>query len=1148
MRTARVTGYRLEALRLGRAVGCQRRCVDRWSAVNGPLRLAMVQLAARTGGMETGEQGGLKVRQMVFVAGRPRKRAGCVVKRGRRLGLRGRVGDPPARFLTRTARRDAVAVAKEFAVTLSGRAKELLAATRSLTNGGHLAVIGDAGMGKTALLDVAINDAGVRGLRVCGNPDEAFSLVRSLAAVAAEHSLAPKHAVDIFAALDEEPAAPPHLQPPVPPQILLATERILERLSRTPGVCLVIDDLHLSDRFSLRLLLQIQSQRKLSPPIAWAARPFEMRQTHDLDASSLLLPPVRGTVVHLGPLGEEAVAAELAAASATAPSRAHVRRAMELTGGVPLLVAALRRALEPSVELASTLAALDPAALADPLADLPADLRDPAVAVALVEPWATPELISATLNLGTSDARNLLVALRRHGVTVDAAAGSPSFASASARHAVLRQIDPDRDRPIRRRLLDALARLPMDETQRTVLMCRIAASAVDLDAVATKVVRAGSELAFRRGDFNEAARLAGAVAVRQVSPADPTREQLDSELLAGLAYYRNHDPHNAKSHLERTLTLADSARTSDTFFRATLARNRLRMTFEPHPHPQDEVFQLFDLVPSDDHGRRALVFEELSELDFGSAAFERGEERAIQCVQESRAAGDALVEALGWCAMGLNRLGALRLGPARDAFKAAGRLAGLASDPWLGERAAARLQFVEMISGSLDRARHSAADASRLAGIAGDWAELINTTSVLTATALLSGQLDEAAAGVQRAAELFRRSGYTWGAVQIAGQAQYLNCLRPQAAHAQPDIAASTGQMPWFVGVQAAAEAGDEIELGRWWPARVPRPRPVTLHTQGVAFALVAAVPLTTGAGRDAAAAWVDPLVDSAAGGAAYGLIWPTSALRTAGVAVAALGDTARAQDLFDRAAAAALRSGASLELGRTHLCAAVLYSPGSPAADNSKHERELDIASTLFAEAGAIGLLRRVDRQSVSRSGRRQRDRPVTLGTMALMMTDIVDSTGWNQRLGDVGWVHVQIAHDDTLRACLDSYRGTEFAHTGDGLAASFVDIHAALRCAEAAHQSIAANPSIPAGLQLRIGLTVGQPIRRGGDLAGQAVARTKRIMGAAAPGDTTIDTTMINALGGPTATYESIGPVTLKGFDAPTEIWRIRTAAARP
>jgi predicted ATPase/class 3 adenylate cyclase len=113
----------------------------------------------------------------------------------------------------------------------------------------------------------------------------------------------------------------------------------------------------------------------------------------------------------------------------------------------------------------------------------------------------------------------------------------------------------------------------------------------------------------------------------------------------------------------------------------------------------------------------------------------------------------------------------------------------------------------------------------------------------------------------------------------------------------------------------------------------------------------------------------------------------------------------------------------------------------------------------------------------------------PSPRATMSLLFTDIVGSTRqWEQSPGMSERVE---AHFDVLRTAVASTGGEIFATMGDGIAAGFTSIDAAV------HAAVAAQLAMPAvGVAVRMGVHTGEVERVGDDLRGRALNRAARIM----------------------------------------------------
>jgi class 3 adenylate cyclase len=115
------------------------------------------------------------------------------------------------------------------------------------------------------------------------------------------------------------------------------------------------------------------------------------------------------------------------------------------------------------------------------------------------------------------------------------------------------------------------------------------------------------------------------------------------------------------------------------------------------------------------------------------------------------------------------------------------------------------------------------------------------------------------------------------------------------------------------------------------------------------------------------------------------------------------------------------------------------------------------------------------------------------TLAT--LLFTDIVESTALAKQLGDVAWRTRLSTHFEAARAQLERFRGREVKTTGDGLLATFDGPALALQCAGAIRAAAGRE-----GLEIRVGVHVGEVELVGTDVRGVAVHEAQRIMAQAA------------------------------------------------
>jgi class 3 adenylate cyclase len=158
-----------------------------------------------------------------------------------------------------------------------------------------------------------------------------------------------------------------------------------------------------------------------------------------------------------------------------------------------------------------------------------------------------------------------------------------------------------------------------------------------------------------------------------------------------------------------------------------------------------------------------------------------------------------------------------------------------------------------------------------------------------------------------------------------------------------------------------------------------------------------------------------------------------------------------------------------------------------------------------------------------------------------AILFTDIVDSTGMTERLGDARSVEMVRAHDAIVRRALKDRRGREVKHTGDGIMASLDDVNGAVQCARAIQQGFDAfNLGSKEKLRVRIGVDVGEPVADSNDLFGATVQTAARLCQAAEPETILISAAVRDALEDEIEIKE-LGARSFKGFARPTAVYEV-------
>jgi class 3 adenylate cyclase len=164
--------------------------------------------------------------------------------------------------------------------------------------------------------------------------------------------------------------------------------------------------------------------------------------------------------------------------------------------------------------------------------------------------------------------------------------------------------------------------------------------------------------------------------------------------------------------------------------------------------------------------------------------------------------------------------------------------------------------------------------------------------------------------------------------------------------------------------------------------------------------------------------------------------------------------------------------------------------------------------------------------------------------GIRTILFTDIVDSTGLTQRMGDEAAMELLQVHDAIVRDALSACGGREVKHTGDGIMAAFVSAAATVRAALQIQAELARHqnerPELP--LRLRIGAAAGEPVERHQDLFGATVQLAARLCSHAEPEQILVSNVVVELCVGKGMPFEDLGEVTLRGFDKPIRVHAVR------
>lgn len=166
-----------------------------------------------------------------------------------------------------------------------------------------------------------------------------------------------------------------------------------------------------------------------------------------------------------------------------------------------------------------------------------------------------------------------------------------------------------------------------------------------------------------------------------------------------------------------------------------------------------------------------------------------------------------------------------------------------------------------------------------------------------------------------------------------------------------------------------------------------------------------------------------------------------------------------------------------------------------------------------------------------------------IDAGLRAIMFTDLKDSTLMTTLHGDAKALHLLHVQNALSRSALNTHRGREIKHTGDGIMASFASVPDAVDCAIAIQKAFAAynkeHPETP--MYLRIGMSAGEPIEDDGDLFGKAVQLAARLCAHAQPARVLVDQRVLDQCPGKNLPLTDLGEINLKGFDHAVRVYEI-------
>ncbi len=154
----------------------------------------------------------------------------------------------------------------------------------------------------------------------------------------------------------------------------------------------------------------------------------------------------------------------------------------------------------------------------------------------------------------------------------------------------------------------------------------------------------------------------------------------------------------------------------------------------------------------------------------------------------------------------------------------------------------------------------------------------------------------------------------------------------------------------------------------------------------------------------------------------------------------------------------------------------------------------------------------------------------------VAVLFTDLVDSTPTAAASGDAVWRSTLDRYEANLHTTLQRHHGTVVKHTGDGALATFPSGSEAIAAAVELR-----NATRDLGLEGRTGIHVGEVEQRSDDIGGLAVHLAARVMGEAGPGEIIVTPTVAQSTLGGSHRFSARGAHKLKGIDHPWELFAV-------
>ncbi len=164
-------------------------------------------------------------------------------------------------------------------------------------------------------------------------------------------------------------------------------------------------------------------------------------------------------------------------------------------------------------------------------------------------------------------------------------------------------------------------------------------------------------------------------------------------------------------------------------------------------------------------------------------------------------------------------------------------------------------------------------------------------------------------------------------------------------------------------------------------------------------------------------------------------------------------------------------------------------------------------------------------------------------ISDVTIVFTDIDESTPLTERLGDAAWVGLLRAHNAIVRAELVRFGGREIKTIGDAFMLAFESPVAALHFSASLQRALAArNTAAETPIRVAIGVHTGRAVNERGDFIGLDVVVASRLCSSCEPDEILATADVRDAVRAFTEfRFESRGTLALKGVSAPQAVFAI-------